>query len=241
VAEDSGALIVPVMHNDKDQDGVSGKQLDVTDVNDPPHGTAIVIEGSGSRDQISYTPDQDYCNDPSGRDDVRYEVKNSLENTDVARVRMRVTCVDDPPPAGASGDATKTQTTNTNPNPGRAAFESSLLRTTAGASCIAGGCLDAGASAVSTRGSVYRVTLRGRFRGRPCLGRVRFTYRVSGTRTVRHTGRIGRSCRYRKTVRLRTSARTTLPATLRISQRFPGNRRTNPGSGKTLRVKLQGR
>jgi Bacterial Ig domain len=106
MAEDSGAIIVPVLRNDKDQDQESGKELEVTGVNDPPHGTAIVIQGAGSRDQISYSPDQDYCNDPSGRDDVRYEVTNSLGNTDVARVRVRVTCVDDPSPdAGKGTDA----------------------------------------------------------------------------------------------------------------------------------------
>jgi hypothetical protein len=105
LAEDSGAITVPVLHNDWDQDGLSTKQLEVTAVSDPTHGTATVIQGAGSTDQISYTPDEDYCNDPSGRDDVRYEVTNGPGYTDVARVRPRVTCVDDPAPPAKTGDA----------------------------------------------------------------------------------------------------------------------------------------
>lgn len=111
LAEDSGAIIIPVLANDKDQDrnAENGNELQITAISDPEHGRSVVIEGSsGSSDQVSYTPDRDYCNDPSGRDDFRYQITNSLGARDVSRIRPRVTCVDDPPAAGAAaGGAAK--------------------------------------------------------------------------------------------------------------------------------------
>lgn len=124
-----------------------------------------------------------------------------------------------------------------------AAFKSSFLATKASAKCLKGACKGGGSSsaaaAAAATGSTYRVTVQGRFRGGSCAGRVRLGYSVKGMRAVKRTVKVGANCRYRNVVRLSVPGRVTLPATLKISQRFMGNQRIAGGRGKTLKVKLR--
>ena len=113
--EDASALTIAVLANDRDQDGSPGKDLEITFVGDPRHGSAILVESPGSRDQIAYTPDPNYCNsDPVGPGDTfAYEIKNSLGFTDRARVFPTVTCVDDGPPVPNDDPRTVTEDSGT--------------------------------------------------------------------------------------------------------------------------------
>ena len=86
--------------------------------------------------------------------------------------------------------------------------------------------------------TTHRVTVSGRFRGRGCSGRVALTYRLRRMRTVKRTLRVGRDCRYRGVVDLRTPARLRRADRLKIGQRFTGNGATPAGTGRTLSVKL---
>ena len=124
----------------------------------------------------------------------------------------------------------------------RGLFSRSFLGSVASAKCLAGPCLQPGGAAVAAaaRRSVYRVAVRGRFRGRPCGGRVRLTYRVGGREPVSRRARVNRrTCRYRKNVRLHVPGSTRLPTVLRIAQRFSGTTKIRGGRGKTLRVTLR--
>jgi hypothetical protein len=93
---------------------------------------------------------------------------------------------------------------------------------------------------VGPSSGIARVTLRGRVEGESCAGgKVRLTYRVKGTAPARRVARVRAKCGYRKAIKLRLSGRTTLPATLKISQRFLGRNGQVIGSGRTLRVTLK--
>ncbi len=59
VGEDSGATSFNVLSNDTDEDGDA---IEITAVTEQADGTVSVVQGS--QDQVSYTPDADYCNDP---------------------------------------------------------------------------------------------------------------------------------------------------------------------------------
>ena len=90
-----------------------------------------------------------------------------------------------PPTSGPAG-----------PSGQRVAFRSSLLPSVAAARCLSGICrrpASRGDGTVSalTRGSVYRVAVRGRLRRRPCAGVVGLTYRVRGTRATKRRARVG--------------------------------------------------
>ena len=91
VGEDSGATNFQVLANDTDAEGDA---IETTGVADPQHGTATVVQGAqGAPDQISYTPDADYCNDPgvAPTDDFSYTVIGG----DTATIAVTVTCVED--------------------------------------------------------------------------------------------------------------------------------------------------
>ncbi|MDQ3933344.1 MAG: Ig-like domain-containing protein [Actinomycetota bacterium] len=92
VNEDSGATSFTVLSNDTDADGDA---IDITNVTDPANGTATVVDGSP--DQISYTPDANYCNNPPGGapDTFTYTVNGG----DTATVSVTVDCVNDAPVA----------------------------------------------------------------------------------------------------------------------------------------------
>jgi predicted outer membrane repeat protein len=89
VVEDSGATPLAVLANDSDPDG---EAVEITAVGDPANGSASVVQGSP--DQVRYTPDADYCNEPGAAptDDFAYTVNGG----DTATVAVTVTCVDDP-------------------------------------------------------------------------------------------------------------------------------------------------
>jgi hypothetical protein len=93
VAEDSGATNLSVLSNDADPD--TGDAIEITNVTDPAHGTTAIVQGSP--DQISYTPDANYCNSQSGgsADTFTYTVNGG----DTATVSVTVTCVNDAPVA----------------------------------------------------------------------------------------------------------------------------------------------
>ena len=89
VAEDAAATAIDVTVNDDDFDG--GPLL-VQAVTQPANGT-VTISGGGTT--VSYTPDEDYCNDPPGTtlDTFTY----TLYGESTATVVVTVTCVDDAP------------------------------------------------------------------------------------------------------------------------------------------------
>jgi VCBS repeat-containing protein len=93
VNEDSGATSFTVLSNDTDPD--SGDTIDITNVSDPANGTASIVDGSP--DQISYTPDANYCNNPPGGapDTFTYTVNGG----DTATVSVTVDCANDAPVA----------------------------------------------------------------------------------------------------------------------------------------------
>jgi len=82
VAEDAGSTTVDVRDNDTDPDAT--KDL-VTAETDGAHGT-VAITNAG--EDVSYTPDADYC----GADSFTY----TLSGGDTATVSVTVTCVADP-------------------------------------------------------------------------------------------------------------------------------------------------
>jgi Ca2+-binding RTX toxin-like protein len=91
VGEDSGATNLQVLANDTDAEGDA---IEITGVADPQHGTATVVQGAqNAPDQIAYTPDPDYCNDPGAAptDDFAYNVTGGAGAT----VAVTVTCVQD--------------------------------------------------------------------------------------------------------------------------------------------------
>jgi Ca2+-binding RTX toxin-like protein len=99
VGEDSGATNLQVLANDTDAEG---DPIEITDVGDPPHGTATIVQGAlGAPDQLAYTPDADYCNEPgvAPTDDFSYTVVGG----DTATVAVTVTCVEDAPVARDDG------------------------------------------------------------------------------------------------------------------------------------------
>jgi hypothetical protein len=90
VDEDSGTTAVDVLSNDADPDGGAKK---VVDVSDPAGGSAAITNGG---DDLSYTPDGDFC----GSDSFTYTVTGGS----IGHVAVTVNCVNDAPlnqvPAG---------------------------------------------------------------------------------------------------------------------------------------------
>ena len=91
VGEDSGATSFDVLANDTDADEATRSRSPRSP--QPANGTAAVVQGSP--DEIAYTPDADYCNDPGAAptDDFTYTINGG----DTATVAVTVTCVDDDP------------------------------------------------------------------------------------------------------------------------------------------------
>ena len=98
VTEDSGATGFDALSNDSDQES---DPIDVTAVSDPAHGTAAVVQGAP--DQVSYTPDTNYCNDPAAAADDTFTY--TVSGGDTATMAVTVTCVDD---AAVANDDTRT-------------------------------------------------------------------------------------------------------------------------------------
>jgi hypothetical protein len=93
VAEDSSANAIDVLANDTDPDGGTKSVASVTQ---PANGT-VVITGGGTG--VSYTPNANYCNNPSGTPDTfTYTLSPGGSS---ATVSVTVTCVDDAPVAVA--------------------------------------------------------------------------------------------------------------------------------------------
>jgi len=90
VSEDAVATAVAVLSNDTDVDG--GPKT-ITARTQPGNGN-VVITGGGSG--LTYQPNANYCNTPSGPADT---FTYTLNGGDSATVSMTVNCVDDPPVA----------------------------------------------------------------------------------------------------------------------------------------------
>ncbi len=86
--DEDGSVDIPVLGNDTDADGDS---LTVTEVSDPPNGTAT-INPDGT---VKYTPAPDFC----GQDSFTYTISDGNDGTDTATVTVDVACVNDPPDA----------------------------------------------------------------------------------------------------------------------------------------------
>ncbi|HEX8051739.1 MAG TPA: tandem-95 repeat protein [Thermoleophilaceae bacterium] len=94
VLEDAAATSVPVLTNDTDPDG--GPKT-ISSATDPANGTVVLTGGSpGAHTGLTYQPDPNYCNDPSGSPDTFSYTVNGGSN---ATVSMTVTCVNDAPVA----------------------------------------------------------------------------------------------------------------------------------------------
>jgi len=91
VVEDSGATAVAVLANDTDADGGAKSIASVTQ----PANGVVVITGGGTG--LTYQPNANYCNSPSGSPDTFTYTLAPGGST--ATVSMTVTCVDDPPTA----------------------------------------------------------------------------------------------------------------------------------------------
>ena len=95
VLEEAAATSIPVLTNDSDVDG--GPKT-ITSATDPDDGTVVLTGGSpGAHTGLTYQPDPDYCNDPSGiaSDTFTYTIGGGSSAT----VSMTVTCVNDAPVA----------------------------------------------------------------------------------------------------------------------------------------------
>jgi hypothetical protein len=91
VGEDDAATTIDVRANDTDVDGGT---LDIGSVSQPVNGTVVITNGG---DDLTYEPDDDYCNDPGDApvDTFTY----TLNGGDTATVSVTVTCVNDDPVA----------------------------------------------------------------------------------------------------------------------------------------------
>ena len=89
--EDSGAAAIDVLTNDTD---VDNGPKSISSASNPAGGT-VAISGGGSG--LNYTPDPNYCNDPSAAptDDFTY----TLNGGSTATVSVSVTCSQDVPDA----------------------------------------------------------------------------------------------------------------------------------------------
>jgi len=91
VIEDSGANTIDVQANDTDVDGGTNTIQSVT----PASNGTVMITNAGA--DLTYTPNLNYCNDGSPLDTFTY----TLNGGSSATVSVTVTCVNDPPVAGA--------------------------------------------------------------------------------------------------------------------------------------------
>ena len=98
VVEDSGPNTIDVLANDTDADGDS---VTITAVTQPANGT-VVITNAGA--DLTYEPNENYCNDGSPTDDFTYTIDDGNGGTDTANVEVSVTCVNDAPVVTVTGD-----------------------------------------------------------------------------------------------------------------------------------------
>jgi len=89
------SLLINVLLNDTDSDG--GASYQVTNFTQPQFG--MVVNESGN---LSYTPNQDYCNDGVDIDDFEY----TITGEDSASVNITVYCVNDQPDFNHLGNIT---------------------------------------------------------------------------------------------------------------------------------------
>ncbi len=89
--ENAAATTIDVLVNDTDPD--AGPML-VASVTQPTDGTVVITNGGAD---LTYQPDNNYCNDGSPTDDFTY----TLNGGSSATVAVTVTCVDQPPVAVA--------------------------------------------------------------------------------------------------------------------------------------------
>ncbi|NJN05508.1 MAG: tandem-95 repeat protein, partial [Rhodobacteraceae bacterium] len=90
IGEDSGANTLDVLANDTD---VDGGPISITAVTQPTNGTVLITNFGAD---LTYQPDQDYCNDGTPTDDFTYTLTPGGTS---ATVQVTVTCVNDPPTA----------------------------------------------------------------------------------------------------------------------------------------------
>ncbi len=142
-----------------------------------------------------------------------------------------------PPPTNPP--PTNPPPTNPPPKPKRAALKRGAISDRATARRLTSrGKLARGRPPIH-RNTAYRISISGRFKDKPCSGRIRLRITVSGSKTVTATVGVTRGCALKKTFVYRVSARTRLPATMKITQTFLGNSRIRRGDhGKTLRPRL---
>jgi uncharacterized repeat protein (TIGR01451 family) len=92
---------IDVLANDTDPEAPP-QTLTITNVSDPPNGTAVIINGGLA---VRYTPDADYCNElpdcptPGPDDSFSYTVDDGAGGTDTATVSVMVNGIDDQPNA----------------------------------------------------------------------------------------------------------------------------------------------
>ncbi len=91
MAEDSGATTIDVLANDEDVDGDS---LTITEVTQPDNGS-VTITNAGA--DLTYTPEDNYCNDGDPTDDFTYTISDGNGEEDTATAAVTVTCVNDAP------------------------------------------------------------------------------------------------------------------------------------------------
>ncbi len=100
-------VLIPVLLNDTDADG---DRLELTEVSDPPHGTATVTADR----QIQYTPDPDYF----GPDAFTYRLSDGQALSAPATVSITVTAVNDQPTFTLSGDVSSSAAAGAVTTPG---------------------------------------------------------------------------------------------------------------------------
>ena len=89
--ENDGATVIDVLDNDTDPDAGA---MSINSVTQPTNG-AVVITNAGA--DLTYEPDNNYCNDGTPTDDFTYTLNGGSFTT----VAVTVTCVDQPPVAVA--------------------------------------------------------------------------------------------------------------------------------------------
>lgn len=90
--EDDNATIIDVLDNDTD---VESDAISILSISQPSNGTVI-----NNNSNVTYTPNQDYCNDGTSTDDFSYTINDGSSTT----VSVSVNCVNDAPSFTITGD-----------------------------------------------------------------------------------------------------------------------------------------
>ncbi len=95
--EDTSTTIDVVANDSPGPQNESGQTLTVTEVTDPPNGTAEIVTDGENAGQVRYTPDENF----NGTDSFDYTVcdDGQPERCDTATVTVNVAAVNDPPVA----------------------------------------------------------------------------------------------------------------------------------------------